>query len=412
MGWFVSCFFIFLLTHAEYKYFPNNFSNDDYGSIEIGNEKQQITVNDCQSQCDAEPTCDCIVYHSSEKKCYLKAACTPSMFRNSNHWGVYLRTIKPKAFQWIANISYGLTNKKIFNLDPGIYYIDKQYEIPEGVTLLGSGSAGSEENTTIKAIPSIKKSSSLCWENAVYRKGFLLNRNTHIGKFHFIGADDRVLNNDDDFPCGGAVFETPGCTGSDDWEDPPEEDDCGQDLGAGSGVTNVNIEDVSIEAMTVQSAVYIAPTRGHESVSKMITIRNVRTNGTYSDGILIHGAHGPPINVIGCDIRNSGRNNYALWSIGDKLTGMTFTKNKASNPANRYNCFAVYGGGQTVFTANTCIGGNDGVVSFPGRPDDLLGGDWGRMTHTFVNSNTATDPNLPQCFFPNDEFPKHGRLCS
>ena len=85
------------------------------------------------------------------------------------------------------------------------------------------------------------------------------------------------------------LFETPGCTGSEDWEDPPEEDDCGQDLGAGSGVTNVNIEDVSIEAMTVQSAVYIAPTRGRESVSKMITIRNVRTNGTYADGILIHG---------------------------------------------------------------------------------------------------------------------------
>jgi len=412
MGWFVFYLSIFLFTNAEYKYYAKMFSDDDHGSIELGNEKHQITVEECQSECDADPTCDCIVYDNSGKKCYLKAACMPSMFKESQHWDVYLRTIKPKAFQWIANISYGLTNKKIFHLDPGTYLIDKQYEIPEGVTLLGSGSAGSSfGNTTIRAIPSIKESSSLCWENAVYRKGFLLNKNTHIGKFHFIGADNRLLNNDDDFPCGGAVFETPGCTGSEDWEDPPEGEDCDQNLGSGSGVSNVLIEDVSIEAMTVQSAVYISPTGAHATSSKMITMKKIRTNGTYADGVIIHGTHGPSINVMDCDIKNSGRNNYALWSIGDKLSGITFTKNKASYPGDKYNCFAVYGGGMMVFTANTCIGGNDGIVSFPGRPDDLLGGDWGHMTNAFVSSNTAMNPNIQQCFFPNDEFPEHGRQC-
>ena len=57
------------------------------------------------------------------------------------------------------------------------------------------------------------------------------------------------------------------------------------------------------------------PTQAGARVSRDITVRGLRTNGTWADGMNVHGAH---VNVLIEDstTRCTNDDSFAVWSIG------------------------------------------------------------------------------------------------
>merc|ERR1712066_972438 len=154
--------------------------------------------------------------------------------------------------------------------------------------------------------------------------------------------------------CGGAPFETPGCAGTGKWETPPRV--CNSVTGIGRGVENATVEDVTVAKLTVQNVFYMAPTAAGAKVSRKIRVSKIVCDGTWADGINLHGAH-EDVLVQDCDIKNTGDDTYAIWSVSPGADNITFINNIAANPWFRRggssapagwphsdNCFAVYGG--------------------------------------------------------------------
>ena len=96
-------------------------------------------------------------------------------------------------------------------------------------------------------------------------------------------------------------------------------------------MSNATVEDVTVEGFTTQNMFFMAPTRAGARVSRDITVRNMRMNGSWADGVNIHGQH---VNVMveGCTVIDSGDDNFATWSIGTAQHNITFK-----------NCTAVRG---------------------------------------------------------------------
>ena len=114
------------------------------------------------------------------------------------------------------------------------------------------------------------------------------------------------------------MIETPGCTNSEgNFLAPPNETGpcgpagrnlncCGGYTGnGGHGVSNATVDDVTVEAMTTQNMFFMAPTRAGARVSRDITVSNMRTNGTWADGVNIHGQH-QNVLVEHCEVVHSG----------------------------------------------------------------------------------------------------------
>jgi hypothetical protein len=285
-----------------------------------------------------------------------------------------------------------------FVLNPGTYLIDRQYQLPPGTEIIGAGSE--EGGTLIRAVGA--DYSSVCDEDAKNRKGFLLGSNTYIGHLRFEGMEKlRFCNNN--LLCGGAPFETPGCASTGIWSEAPKS--CSK-TGDGRGVHNATIEDIWIEPLTVQNAVYIAPTARGAPVSEDITIKRVVTYGTWADGLNIHGAH-KNILVESCDLRNLGDDAYAIWSIGDGADNITFLNNRAEDPVYRPACharkghfkstfcFAVYGGRHSRHLNNQCHGARS-VVGY-GGPWGNYGGSWAPDGSSFVTG--VADLVLDACSY-------------
>jgi len=296
-------------------------------------------------------------------------------------------TIRDEAFQWIRDIAAGSGGKVI--LEAKTYFIDKQYQLPANTEIHGTISGTSR--TVVKAVGS--RFFGICGAQAKNRKGFLLGDHTYVGKLHFIGMDRRRMC-DNQLYCGGAPFETPGCRGTGKFEAAPES--CEGDLGLGRGVQNATVEDVTIEPYTVQSAFYAAPTRSGVPASKDITIRKVICNGTWADGMNIHGAH-QNVLVEDCEIRNTGDDVFAVWSVGvPGADNVTFQRNIAANPwfrpgcfwfkngneASNY-CFAFYGGKGSKILNSTCTGAKY-VVSYGNIFHKTYGGTFTEDSHTLV----------------------------
>jgi hypothetical protein len=294
----------------------------------------------------------------------------------SSGWASYVKPAGPSPVDWIIKIEKSRGGK--FLLKPGTYFIDGQYQLPPNTEIIGAGSE--EGGTLIQAAGGDYK--DICNDNAKNRKGFLLGDNSYVGHLRFKGMD-KLRFCDNQLLCGGAPFETPGCASSGKWGNPP--DNCGQ-TGIGHGVRNATLDDIVVEAMTVQNAVYIAPTPKGAPISQDITIRRVVTNGTWADGLNIHGAH-KNILVDSCDLRNLGDDAYAIWSVGGAADNITFQNSRAENPwyrqgchsgAGNYKsnyCFAVYGGKTSKFQNIECYGAKS-VVAYGNVQHELYGGAW------------------------------------
>lgn len=393
-----------LVVKCDYILYSNKNTYGGHGAIQIdsdGSAPTGFSPSQCQSRCDEDNYCDCVTFARSNGKCWKRASCMPSMFPDGqNSYDVYLRKTKPEPFRWIADIAFG--NGGAHYLDAKTYYIDKQYQLPANTQIYGAGSGSG--GTVIKAIG--QQLDGTCNGNVVNRKGFLLGDNTYIGGLHFIGMDEKRYG-DNQLLCGGAAFETPGCVGTGQFYDAPSS--CGGDLGIGKGVQNATIEDITIEAFTIQSVLYVTPTRSGVPVSKDITVKNVRTDGTWADGMNIHGGH-QNILIKDCQIRNSGDDNYAIWSVGlPGADNISFLNNVGKNPwyrpggssqipgwSNTDNCFAVYGGKSSTFTGNSCSGGKNAVVIFGNDQHKTYGGRFSSQSVVRVEGNTGM---RQQCYF-------------
>ena len=100
------------------------------------------------------------------------------------------------------------------------------------------------------------------------------------------------------------MIETPGCANSEgNFPAPPNETGpcgpagrnlncCGGYTGNdGHGVRNATVDDVTVEGYTTQNMFFMAPTAASKRVSRDITVRNMRMNGSWADGVNIHGQH-------------------------------------------------------------------------------------------------------------------------
>lgn len=286
------------------------------------------------------------------------------------------------AFDWIRDISSGVGGK--YHLEARTYYIDAQYQLPPHTEIYGAGS-DPVGGSAIVAVTWPNISNGICGTSAVNRVGFLLGDHSYIGGLHFVGNDSlRYLDNA--LLCGGAAFETPGCADTGYFSHAPEK--CKALTGIGRGIINATLEDITIANLTVQTAFYMAPTPAGSEVSKNITVSRLVTNGTWADGVNIHGAH-ENILVRDSIVQNSGDDAFAVWSVGlPGASNVTFVDNLAVRPwfrpggskapigwRNTSECFAVYGGLSVRVLNNTCVEshlaitifGNDKHVTYGGR---------------------------------------------
>lgn len=196
------------------------------------------------------------------------------------------------------------------------------------------------------------------------RIGIIVGDNTYVGKFTFTGSDyQRPGDNTWPSLCGGGAIETPGCAN-------PycEKPDLNTGNGDGRGASNVVIEDIDITPVTVQCMVYMPQTAKNKKVSSGITIRSVRSTGTWADGINIHGAH-KNILVESCSVQHTGDDCFAAWDSsveGDYLENITFKNNYANDPHrnNMRDCFAQFGGRSVNYIDNTCENPTHAMIYF------------------------------------------------
>jgi hypothetical protein len=243
-------------------------------------------------------------------------------------------------FNWIQAIESGPPGRK-YTLNASTYFLDRQYQLPKGTELRGAGTAPG----TRTEIVAVGKPYTACAGTASApglvqgRKGLLLGDDTFVSGMHMVGMETKRLD------CLYAMIETPGCTNSEgNFPAPPNQTGpcglagrnsncCGGYTGNnGHGVSNATVVDVTVEGFTTQNLFFMAPTAASKRVSRDITVRNMRVNGTWADGVNIHGQH---INVLveGCTIANSGDDNFAMWSIGAAQHNVTFRNNIAIRDA-------------------------------------------------------------------------------
>ena len=284
-------------------------------------------------------------------------------------------------FGWIKAIESGPTSRKYTcALKATTYLIDRQYQVPRGTKLRGADTAPGRR-TAIKAVG---KPYNACAGTASApglvqgRKGLLLGDDTYVSGLHMIGMDTKRLD------CLYAMIETPGCANSEgNFNAPPNETGpcgpagrnlncCGGYTGNdGNGVSNSTVEDITVEGYTTQDMFFMAPTATSKRVSRDITVRGMRVNGTWADGVNIHGQH-ENVMVQGCTVIDSGDDNFAMWSIGAGQHNVTFQNNNAHQGLGQGNgrgpgwnkCFANFGGQLSSFLDN--YGEGCGLVPRPG----------------------------------------------
>ena len=96
---------------------------------------------------------------------------------------------------------------------------------------------------------------------------------------------------------------------------------------------------------------FMAPTPAGARVSQDITVRNMRVNGTWADGVNIHGQH-TNVLVEDCTVINSGDDGFAMWSVGAGLDNVTFKNNYAKPHPGCNCCFVSFGGLGSTFIGN------------------------------------------------------------
>jgi hypothetical protein len=302
------------------------------------------------------------------------------------------------AFDWIREIAASGPGRK-YTLQAKTYLIDAQYQLPERTELRGAGRA-----TVIQAVGAPYNTTT-----PGNRKGLLLGDNTWVGGFHFIGMETKRMG-------FTSPVETPGCAcrgqiplagcGDHHFSHPPNETECWgafKDVhrSGGNGVRNATVEDVSVEAFTTQNLFYMPPTQAGARISRDITIRGLHANGTWADGMNVHGAHANVL-IENSVTRCTGDDSFAIWSIGAMEDNVTFRNNSATMPG--VGCYANYGGQRSTYEDNTCIGigrdGNDGAIVHYGHSSSAIhspvssdggmyGGAWNSSSLTRVKGNTG-----------------------
>ena len=323
------------------------------------------------------------------------------------------RSVGP--YDWIRDIESGPSGRKI-QLEAKTYLIDRQYQLPSGTELRGAGTARGHR-TVIKAsgAPYNACAGTASKAGAIQgRRGLLLGDDSYVGGFHFIGMETVRLD------CLYAPIETPGCLNSEgNFPSPPNAmgpaGPAGRNVACGGysgnnghGVRNATVEDVTVEPYTVQNMFFIAPTRHGARVSRDITVRAMRVNGTWADGVNIHGQHRDVV-VEHCSVVNSGDDCFALWSIGTGLDNVTFRNNYAQPRPGCNCCYVNFGGLRSTFVDNRghgcgltpeCAGvvrpnippGSAGLVVFgsPTNVPGLFGGAWNRSSVATVRNMTGS----------------------
>eukprot|EP01043_Picozoa_sp_COSAG02_P051710 COSAG02_NODE_5477_length_4292_cov_13.353685_4_plen_486_part_00 len=358
-----------------------------------------LPLDSCQQACSADTNCTAVVW---------RPALTPKPGPPSPRPPPPQPPVHPGAFDWIATIESSQGGK--FFLEARTYLIDRQYQLPAGTELRGAGSQAG--GTVIQAVgPPFNKN---CGANARNRKGLLLGDSTYLSGFHFIGSETAR------YDCLTAPVETPGCANTQShFTSPPTEAACGGDVGGtgGNGVRNATVEDVTVEAWTTQNMFFMAPTKAGARVSQDITVRQMECNGTWADGVNIHGAHRDVL-VEESTMRYSGDDSFAMWSVGALQDNITFRNNRAMYPhqgggprcqmpcacnkttcdcpgekgCRPSGCFANYGGQSSTFERNEgveCY--QDAVVIFGNINDGLFGGAWTNSSSTVVRGNKGMD---------------------
>ena len=51
-----------------------------HGGVEIGKEKDGVSVDDCKKICDADSQCSCVTYQASSQTCWKRTLCVPAQF--------------------------------------------------------------------------------------------------------------------------------------------------------------------------------------------------------------------------------------------------------------------------------------------------------------------------------------------
>jgi hypothetical protein len=287
-----------------------------------------------------------------------------------------------------------------YTLPPGTFILNRHFQMPDGVTILGSGPG----ETIIEADHAVENGCGSTITPDQYpgdpttRIGFVLGNDCTIGGFTYLGKDDhRWQDYHGAALCGGAVFETPGCADA-----YCAGDVIGGESHGGNGVKNITIRDVVITGKTPevapQLAVFITQTMDLDQPTHDVHISGVHMDHSWCDGINLHGATYQAI-VENCDLSFQGDDNLAVWSARDFASEIIFRNNVLSQAkttnyaAPRWgNCIALYGGGRITVENNTCYHTSDAGV----KTSDEFKGEWGNNSQITV-TGMVTDEDKPAC---------------
>jgi hypothetical protein len=306
--------------------------------------------------------------------------------------------IHPGDTSWIDCINNGQYSGKqgYFYLPEGTYFLDRHFQLPDNVYIEGAGPG----KTTIQATKAVYNG---CGEHAEVpgdpktRIGFVLSTNSYIGQFKYVALDDhRWQGYDGAALCGGAVFETPGCSDA-----YCKSSNIGDRRYGNGGVHDVTIDNVVIRGLSnnlgPQVGVFLTQTRDLSKPSYSITIRGIDLYHSWADGINIHGAT-HSVRVEDCKLAFQGDDNLAVWSHNDMATDIVFSRNHVSqkqstNPDKSWgNCVALYGGSRIQVLDTNCEHTSNGGVKFA----NSFGGGFARGTDVLVQ-NMQTDSGKPNC---------------
>jgi hypothetical protein len=300
--------------------------------------------------------------------------------------------IRPSDVDWIKKVEAGGK----FYLKSGEYTLNKHLVVKEGSTIQGESMMG----TKIKLqLPPGGKVGYGCMQSSGSRSGFLLQSNTKISFLGVYGFDQFAWHDNGNL-CGGGAFETPGCA------DPALVNSLGEisspcpgniqtpGTTAGRAISNIHIEDV-FTTHTINGV--WTPRQGNAPIGSDVHVERLLVRKSWRDGVNFHGHTSSSLTYS--DIRDTGDDNIAIWSLKDVADSMVFDNNHLTL-ANVAHNIAWYGGQKGTITNNYCsdaLGGGARIENgFAGNFNSSSSVTWAN-NGPFARLNHCSGEHCPIC---------------
>lgn len=294
----------------------NCYSGHGASDLDSGHGCGVMNLADCQAKCDSLPACTAITFRAGavDAPCYRRSNVVVSACEQDASYDTWTRSqVPPTALiPGLDDVCAHLSDSERcspeicrmvpyqhIQLEAQTYYQDRSILLPEGVNLVGAGI-----NKTFIVSCGLPSSG---------RRGFILNNNTHLGHFTWQGLQASRGGFD-------AAVGTPGCLDATCQGGciPPEGDCAGVINATAEHIHNNGYADGETAWPLSTSVGWFPKTKpwgvARATGSMNITVRGLRSWGSWADGINFHGGHHNVL-IEGCELSYTGDDPIGLWPV-------------------------------------------------------------------------------------------------